>query len=444
MLDSNIKELRALIMKNNFTSKRSLSLLILVFCLFSGLSFAQDLPWASSAEEVGMSTERLNHINDVMQRHIDAGTIQGAVTGVARRGKIVHLETHGLMNVADGKSMQEDALFIMMSSTKPILGVATMMLIEEGLIRPSDPVSKWFPEFAEMQVAVLRNPVDANISPLRVDPTNLPEHRLVPAEREITVHDILTHTSGLASGGLGNAISEDAVLWLDTRQSLATNVPKYGDIVLDFQPGSRWQYSPATALDVIARIIEIESGLSFDEFVQRRIFEPLGMNDTWWNVPEEYQDRLIDIVGSDTASPFTAVLYDTSHSTYFSGSYGLKSTAGDYLRFEQMLVNGGELFGNRLLSPRTVSLMSSNQVGDLFTDRPGVNGQGFGYTVATTEDPIVGNQRRSQGAFGWGGALGTRSWSDPAEELTAVIMIQQPVTTVRSDFENAVQQAIID
>jgi CubicO group peptidase (beta-lactamase class C family) len=431
-------------MKNSFTSKRSLSLRILVFCLFSGLSIAQDLPWASSAEEVGMSTEQLNRIRDVMQGHIDAGTIQGAVTGVARRGKIVHLEAHGLMNVADGKPMQEDALFIMMSSTKPILGVAAMILIEEGLISPSDTVSKWIPEFAEMQVAVLRDPADEDISPPYVNPANIPEHRLVSAEREITVHDILTHTSGIASSGLGNAISEDAVLWLDTRDSLATNVPKYGDIVLDFQPGDRWRYSTATALDVIARIIEIESGLSFDEFVKRRIFEPLGMNDTWWNVPEEYQDRLIDIAGSDTASAFETILYDTSHSTYFGGSYGLKSTADDYLRFGQMLVNGGELFGNRLLSPETVRLMSSNQVGDLFTAIPGVNGQGFGYTVAITEDPIASKQGRSKGAFGWGGALGTSSWNDPADELTAVIMIQQPVPAVQRDFEHAVHEAIID
>ena len=431
-------------MKTNSTSKRFPSLLILVLCLFNGLSFADDLPWASNAEEVGMSTEQLNRINDLIQGHIDAGTIQGAVTGVARRGKVVHLESHGLMNVPDGKPMQEDALFIMMSSTKPVLGVATMMLIEEGSIRPSDPVSKWIPEFAEMQVAVLREPAEEDISPAFVLPSNIPEHRLVPAEREITVHDILTHTSGIASGGLGSTISEDAVLWLDTRESLAINVPKYGDIVLDFQPGDRWRYSAATALDVIARIIEIESGLSFDEFVQRRIFEPLGMNDTWWNVPEEHQDRLIDIVGSDTVTPPNSAIYDTSHSTYFGGSYGLKSTAGDYLRFEQMLVNGGELFGNRLLDSQTISLMSSNQVGDLFSNIPGINGQGFGYTVATTEDPIASKQGRSKGAFGWTGALGTRSWSDPAEELTAVIMIQQSELTVVTDFEHAVQQAIID
>jgi CubicO group peptidase (beta-lactamase class C family) len=430
-------------MNPNNTSILTRFLLPLLLCLCAGVSFAQDIPWAGSAEEVGMSTQRLERINAAMQRHIEAGTIQGAVTAVARRGKLVHLETHGLMSVANNRPMQDDSLFIMMSSTKPVLGVAAMMLVEEGLIRPTDPISKWFPEFAEMQVAVLADPVDEDISPVRINSLfKVPDHRLVPAAREITVHDILTHTSGLASSGLGSALSTASIGGLDNRESLAKNVPEYGNVILDFQPGSRWQYSPATALDVIARIIEIESGIPFDEFVKERIFEPLGMNDTFWNVPEEYQDRLIEIAGADTAPPRVALLYDTSHSSYFSASYGLKSTAGDYLRFEQMLVNGGELFGNRLLSPRTVRMMSSNQTSGLFSNI--AEGQGFGYTVATSENPIVANQRRSQGAFGWGGALGTRSWSDPEEELTAVIMIQQPVPQVQRDFENAVQQAIID
>ena len=416
--------------------------LLFFFFVYSGILFAQDIPWADSAEEVGMSTERLQRIDSAMQRHIEAGTIQGAVTAVARRGKLVHLQAHGLMSVPDNRPMQDDSLFIMMSSTKPVLGVAAMLLVEEGLIRPSDPISKWIPEFADMQVAVLAEPTDEDISPVRVSPFNVPAHRLVPANREITVHDILTHTSGLASSGLGDAISRDSIGWLDNRESLAKNVPEYGNIVLDFQPGSRWQYSAATALDVIARIIEIESGIAFEKFVKTRIFEPLGMKNTFWNVPEEYEDRLIKIVGADKAPPLVATLYDTSHSTYFSGSYGLKSTAEDYLRFEQMLVNGGELFGNRLLSPRTVRMMSSNQTKELFSAT--AEGRGFGYTVATSENPIVANARRSKGAFGWGGALGTRSWSDPEEELTAVILIQQPVRQVQNDFENAVQQAIIN
>ena len=295
----------------------------LFLCLYAGAAVAQDIPWADSAEEVGMSTERLARINTAMQRHVEAGTIQGAVTAVARRGKLVHLEAHGLMSVPDNRPMQDDSLFIMMSSTKPVLGVAAMMLIEEGLVRPSDPISKWFPTFAEMQVAVLAEPADEDVSPVRVSPFNVPAHRLVPAAREITVHDILTHTSGLASSGLGSAISANSIGWLDNRESLAKNVPEYGNIVLDFQPGSRWQYSPATALDVIARIIEIESGIPFDEFVRTRIFEPLGMTSTYWNVPEEHQNRLIEIVGADKAPPLAATLYDTSHSTYFSGSYGL-------------------------------------------------------------------------------------------------------------------------
>jgi len=425
-------------MKPKHPTPFSRAFLTLFVCLCSGFSLAQDIPWADSAEEVGMSTERLERINDVMQRHISAGNIQGAVTAVARRGKLVHFQSHGLMDVPNNRGMQDDSIFIMMSSTKPVLGVAAMMLIEEGLIRPTDPVSKWIPEFADMQVAVLREPLDQNISPIRVDPEDIPPYRLVPAAREITVHDLLTHTSGLASGGLGSAIT--AAGGINDRRTLAANTPEYGEYILDFQPGSRWQYSAATGLDVVARIVEIESGMPFDQFVHDRIFEPLGMNNTWWNVPEEFQNRRVVIVDRDMA-PF----FDNPPTTYFAGSYGLNSTAGDYLRFEQMLVNGGELFGNRLLSPRTVRMMTSNQVKDLYQGiSRRVAGQGFGYTVAVTEDPIVGNQRRSEGAFGWGGAFGTRSWSDPEEELTAVIMLQQPFGPAQGDFENAVQQAIVD
>lgn len=410
--------------------------------LFTALAFslasAQNIQWASSAEEVGMSSERLERINQAMQRHIDAGNIQGAVTAVARRGKLVHFQAHGLMDVPNNRPMADDNVFIMMSSTKPVLGVAAMMMIEEGLIRPTDPVSKWIPEFENMQVAVLADPYDENISPLRVDREDLPEYRLVPAHRQITVHDILTHTSGLASSGLGNAISTTADR--SPGATLENTVPRYGNYTLDFQPGTRWQYSGATALDVVARIIEIESGLPFDQFVQERIFEPLGMNNSWWNVPAEYQDRRVVIADRDM-SPF----FDVPGTTYFSGSYGLNSTAEDYLRFEQMLVNGGELFGNRLLSPRTIRMMGSNQAGDLYKGIGlNVRGQGFGYTVAVVEDPMVANSRRSAGAFGWGGAFGTRSYTDPEEELTAVIMLQQPHRAAQNDFENAVQQAIID
>ncbi len=409
----------------------------LLSCLSINFSIAADIP-TGKAEDVGMSSERLLRINTAMQRHIDAGDIQGAVTMVARRGKLVHFETHGLMDVDTGRPMQKDSLFIMMSSTKPLLGVAAMMMIEEGLFRPEDPVSKYIPEFADMQVAVLKDSIDENISPYSVDPENTPAHRLVPAGRDITIHDLLTHTSGLASGGLGTAVSKRPQR--DRDSTLASIIPQYGSYALDFQPGARWTYSPGVGLDVVSHIIEIVSGKPFDEFIDERILQPLGMNNTYFNVPAEYKSRRVNIVDRDM-SPF----FDRPPTKYFSASGGLTSSAEDYLRFEQMLLNGGELFGNRLLSPRSVRMMSSNQIGDLYKSfSRQQEGVGFGYTVSVTLDPITSNARRSAGAFGWGGAFGTRSWTDPEEELTAVIMLQQPFGPAQYDFENAVQQAIIE
>ena len=238
---------------------------------------AGEIPTARP-EEVGMSSQRLLRINTAIQRHIDAGEIQGAVTVVARRGKVVHFEAHGMMDVERGRPMEKDAIFRMASSTKPILGVAAMMMIEEGLIRPFDEVSRYIPEFEDMQVAVLKEPEDEDVSPLYVLKDQVPEHRLVPAKRPITIHDLLTHTSGLASGGLGSAVAE----WqqLGPEDTLASNIPGYGRFPLDFQPGTRWAYSGGVGLDVVARIIEIVSKTPFDVFLRERLFEPLGMNDT--------------------------------------------------------------------------------------------------------------------------------------------------------------------
>ena len=386
------------------------------------------------AESVGMSTERLARIDTAMQRHIDAGDIQGAVTAVARRGKVVHFKAHGLMDVEAERPMARDAVFIMMSSTKPVLGVAAMMMIEEGLIRPNDPVEKYIPEFADMQVAVLAEPADEDISPFRVDRENPPAHRLVPAETPITIQHLLTHTSGLASGGLGSLVSGQGA----ERDTLASYIPTLGDMALDFQPGSRWTYSGGTGLDVVARIIEIVSGEPYDEFVQKRILDPLEMTDTHYNLPPAKESRRVVIAGRDLSRWM-------GETTYFSGSYGLSSTAKDYLHFEQMLLNGGELFGRRLLSPRSVAMMGSDHLDGLYRGfTQTAKGQGFGYTVSVVLDPIAADSRRSVGAFGWGGAFGTRSWTDPAEELVGVIMLQQPYGPAQYDFENAVRQAIIE
>ena len=384
-------------------------------------------------ESVGMSSERLERIGQAMAKHIDAGNIQGAVTVVARHGQVVHFEAHGFMDDNRSRPMQKDALFIMMSSTKPVLGVAAMIAIEEGLMRPSDPVSKYIPEYAEMQVAVLSDPSDADVSPLRVDRNEIPPHRTVPAVRPVTIHDLLTHTSGVSSGGLGAALAPRT-----ERDTLASYIPKVGEQLLDFQPGSRWVYSGATGLDVVARIIEIVTGQDYLAFVQARIFDPLGMVDTHYNVPSSKADRRVIIEGRDMARYF-------NKTTYFSGSYGLTSSARDYLHFEQMLINGGALFGQRILSPRSVSRMASDQTDGLYRGfTQSDKGSGFGYTVAVVLDPIVANSRRGKGAFGWGGAFGTRSWSDPVEGITGVLMLQQPHRGAQYDFENALQQAIID
>ena len=374
-----------------------------------------------------MSTERLQQIDAAMQRHIDVGKIQGAVTAVARRGRVVHFEAHGLIDVEAERPMPQDAIFVMASSTKPVLGVAAMILIDEGRIHPSDPVEKYIPEFANMQVAVLAEPADKDISPLKVNRRNPAAHRLVPAQTPITIEHLLTHTSGLVSGGLGTRLEPGA-----DRTTLASFIPALGDFALDFQPGSRWSYGGA--LQVVARIIEVVSGMTYEEFMQTRIFDPLEMRDTHFRVPPSKLSRRMVIRGVDMSK------WDGE-----ATSRGLWSTARDYLRFQQMLANGGELFGQRLLSADSVAMMASNHVGDLFAGgSKGRQGMGFGYTVAVVLDPVAAASQRSAGAFGWGGAAGTLSWTDPAEELAGVIMLQQPYGPARRDFEEIIRQAIID
>lgn len=397
---------------------------------------AQEIP-AASPEDVGMSSEHLLEIDAVIKRHIDAGEIQGAVTAVARRGKVVHFEAYGLMDTDSGLAMEKGAIFRMASSSKPVLGVAAMMMVEEGLFDPADEVATYLPEFSDMQVAVLREPANRDVIPAFVAPGDAPEHRLVPAERPITIHDLLTHTAGLGSYGLGTAVAKLPNVGPD--DTLASRVPLYARMPLDFQPGSRWGYSPRIGHDVVARIIEIVSGESYDEFLRRRIFEPLGMSDTHFFLPPEKESRRVVIQGLDAKSKG----WDKP-SRYASASGGLSSTAEDFLRFEQMLAGGGALFGNRLLSPESVARMSSNQVGELYGQGGKETGSGFGYAVSVVLDPVAAKSARGKGAFGWGGAFGTVSWTDPANEITAVLMVQQGSKGLSAGIENAIKAAIVD
>ena len=265
-------------------------------------------------------------------------------------------------------------MFHMASSTKPILGVAAMMVIEEGLISPSDPVEKYIPEFKGIKVAVLDEKADKKTSGKK-GLKKESGYRLVDAHRPVTIHDLLTHTSGISGRSLGRTreIQHEG-------DTLATWIPIVAEGPLNFQPGTRWGYGGG--LDVVARVIEIVSGMPFNDFVQKRIFDPLDMKDTHWVVPKDKLHRMLVFVEGKAGTP----------TTYFSGSWGLVSTARDYLHFEQMLVNKGELFGNRLLKPESVEMMSTGQAGDLF-DNGGKGGAGvaFGYTVSITVDPVLAN-----------------------------------------------------
>ena len=403
------------------------------------MTTSRELPHGSP-EDVGMSIERLKKIDDLVQEYVDDGRIQGVVVGVTRRNKVVYMEAHGLIDDTTQRPMRKDVMFHMASSTKPVLGVAAMMMIEEGLISPEDPVEKYIPEFKGIQVAIAKESAGKKIPKSKDKPKNkskkqkVPDHQLVDANRPLTIHDLLTHTAGLYTGGIGTMVSK--LERPGESDTLASWIPRVAAGPLDFQPGSRWAYSGTVGLDVVARIVEIASGTPFNEFVQTRIFDPLDMKDTHWNVPEGKLDRM-PVFSNDKGAWIKSA-------DYFSGSIGLVSTARDYMHFEQMLVNGGTLFGHRLLKPESVAMMSTNQVGNLFNETAkGGSGRGFGYTVGITMDPEETKDGRTAGAFGWMGAAGTVSWTAPEEELTVVYMVQGP-TDLPWKIAEAVRDAIVE
>jgi CubicO group peptidase (beta-lactamase class C family) len=382
-----------------------------------------------------MSSERLQRIHEEMQRHIDAHEISGAVTLVARRGRIAHFEAHGLMDIESRKPMAKDAIFRLASMTKPVTAVAVLMLVEQGKIRLSDPVSRFIPEFKDTKVAMPRSGSRA---------TARPEVYLIPANREITVLDLLTHTSGLMSSGIAQTEAQ-RVANRSANDTLATYIPRLGAAPLDFQPGSQWAYSGGAGPDVLSRIVEIVSGQTYDEYLRTKIFEPLGMKDTFFYPADDRRSRvpvLYERNGLTRASNQEGL----ASKTYFSGAAGLMSTAEDYLQFAQMLLNGGILNGKRLLSPRTVELMASNHVGDMFNGKLGrpARGMGFGFLVAVIQDSVAAGLRVSNGSFGWDGLYGTQTWIDPKEQMVTIVMIQEQVSAVQHGFENAVMQSIIE
>jgi len=404
-------------------------------------------PVAQSAmarpEDVGLSSERLARITEMMKRHIAAGEVSGGVTLVARHGKIAHLEATGVTDIDSKKPMTKDAVFRVASMTKPVTGVAIMMMMEEGKLKITDPVSKYIPSFKDLKVAVAEPRGRGAAAAAGADAPERVKYYRVPAEREVTIRDLLTHVSGLASGNMSNDSARAAEIRRKPTDTLADYIPRLGQSALEFQPGSRWSYSAQAGFDTLGRIVEITSGMPFDQFLKQRLFDPLGMKDVSFYATEALEPRLVTPYQLDPKGKMTKNANPNSMQSkvYFMGSGGLITTAEDYAKFAQMLDNGGELNGKRFLSPRTVSYMASVHASDKLEGR--VPGEGFGLSVRVVRDAVASGSRVSDGSFGWSGAYGTHFWVDQKEDLIAVMMIQTPVRDMRPEFENAVMQAVI-
>jgi CubicO group peptidase (beta-lactamase class C family) len=392
-------------------------------------------------EDVGLSSERLARITEMMKRHIAAGEISGGVTLVARHGRIAHFEATGVTDIDTKKPMTKDAVFRIASMTKPVTGVAIMMMMEEGKLRITDPVSKYIPSFKDLKVAVAE-PARGTAAAGADEPARL-KYYPVPAEREVTIRDLLTHVSGLASGTMSNNSARVPEIQRKPTDTLADYIPRLGKSALEFQPGSRWAYSAQAGFDTLGRIVEITSGMPFDQFLKQRLFDPLGMKDVSFYPTEALEPRLVTPYQLDPKGKMAKNQNPGSMQSkvYFMGSGGLITTAEEYAKFAQMLDNGGELNGKRLLSPRTVAFMASVHASDTLQGR--TPGEGFGLSVRVVNHAVANGSRVSDGSFGWSGAYGTHFWVDQKEDLIAVMMIQTPVRDMRPEFENAVMQAII-
>jgi CubicO group peptidase (beta-lactamase class C family) len=403
------------------------------------------VPTATKPEEVGFSSERLQRVHDAVQRHIDAKELSGVVTLVARKGRVAHFEAQGLMDIESKKPMPKDGIFRLASMSKPITGAAVMMLIEEGKIRLTDPVSRFIPEFKGLnKVAVPKPGAQPGGAGGRGGAAS--DFDTVSASREITIRDLLTHTSGLMSGGLGNPVANTLAPRTPT-DTLATYIPKLTAVPLDFQPGTLWRYSGQAGFEVLSRVVEVASGLPFDQFLKQRIFDPLGMKDTGFYPAGDAASRLVTMYRRATGGLERVENQNQLVSpVYFSGAGGLMTTAADYLQFAQMLLNGGQVNGKRFLSPKTVELMASNHTGDMVNGQFGrpARGMGFGLSVQVVLDPVAADLRVGPGTFGWAGAYGCNVNIDPKENMVSIIMMQTATGPLQRDFENAVWQAIVE
>lgn len=410
-------------------SRLSLAVLMLTATL---ATTAAEIP-VVKPESVGMSTERLERVRNAVHRDVDNGRTPGVVTLIARHGKIVYLDAYGAADLGSGRKTRDDDIFRMYSMTKPITSVALLILYEEGKFQLTDPLSKYFPEFAQVQVYVGQNEEGMMLDAPR---------------RAVTIQDVFRHTAGF-SYGLGGATPAEAV-WQEANllsTDLAGFMDKLVTLPLHHQPGEKWVYS--VSHDVQAALVERLSGMKFDQFVQQRILTPLGMKDTFFALPPEQADRMPTLYMAEEGKLVAAVGPMTeNYGSVVFGGHSLSGTATDYLRFAQMLLNKGELDGVRVLGSKTVELMTSNHLPPSVMSGGGFGlsaGTGYGLGVSVLLDPVRRGNLGSAGEFGWSGAASTHFLVDPEEELIAIYCTQLMGGdfALRAEFVTNVYQAII-
>ena len=394
---------------------------------------------------IGVSAERFQRLHQAMQGFVDRKEVSGIVTLVTREGRTADIHAVGMQDVDSKTPMRADTMFRIASMTKPITSVAIMMLYEEGKLLLTDPVSKFIPAFKSMQVL------------------EQGAEKPVAARRQISIRDLLTHRSGITygfinGGAVGNGYRKNGVVdgLSATTLTTAEGIDKLAAEPLVAQPGSAYNYSLST--DVLGRVVEVASGQKFEAFLRERIFRPLKMTDTDFVVPDAKWSRLATVYSPDGSggirtmrdpetfgnTVMSPIAYYKSPKTYFSGGAGLVSTAADYARFGHMLLNGGVLDGARLLSPKTIELMTVSHTGDLGALPVAGPGRGFGLGFFVVTDLATTQTLGSQGMFGWSGIYGTTFWVDPKERLVAIMMVQRyPGSPVAAAFQPLVYQALV-
>ena len=392
-------------------------------------------------ESMGFSSQRLGRINRVMQQYVDEKKLAGIVTLIARHGKIVHFDKFGMADIRAKIPMQTDSLFRIYSMTKPITSTAVLMLFEEGRFRLTDPLHQYIPAFKDVKV---------------LDASPNSERRLIDPKRAITIRDLLTHTAGLSYGFDDNFYIDELYrknvwdkLGHNPNMTLEEMVMEIARVPLAFHPGSNFRYS--TAVDVLGYLVQVVSGMPFEDFLKQHIFDPLGMVDTAFYVPPEKVGRFTVVYGPEEKGGMK-VVEPVKRSRYLnppkapSGGGGLVSTSHDYLGFCQMLLNHGELEGVRLLGRKTVELMTLDHL-PAGVDCFGNPHEGFGLGVSVVRELAKSQNLGSAGNYGWGGAANTNFWIDPKENLIGILMLQyMPGDTypVVTDFRNLVYQALVD